>query len=105
MKDRSRKYNVLMLEDDADDRHITETTFSAHGYKIDLVFAINGLQVMHHLSDCGSNKNYPFPYLIILDKNIPVRDGLDILKEIKTHPVYKKIPVVMVSGTAYNHDV
>lgn len=100
-----RSYTILMLEDDADDRHITETSFSANSHYIDLVFLVNGHQVMQYLSDCGPGKRFNFPDLVLLDKNVPMHSGLDVLREIKSHPLYKKIPVVMVSGTAYEQDV
>jgi CheY-like chemotaxis protein len=94
-----------MLEDDADDRLITETTFSSNGFNIELTFIVNGKQVMEYLSQCGKGGLYHFPDLVLLDKNIPMHNGLDVLKEIKTHPIYRRIPVVMVSGTAFQHDV
>ncbi|WP_276131678.1 response regulator [Polluticoccus soli] len=105
MEEKSRTYTILMLEDDADDRHITESTLSSNEHSIDLVFLVNGHQVMQYLTDCGSGKHFAFPDLILLDKNVPLHGGLDVLRELKAHPVYKKIPVVMVSGTAYPQDV
>ena len=42
MENRKRPYSILMLEDDADDRLITETTFSSNGFNIELTFLVNG---------------------------------------------------------------
>jgi CheY-like chemotaxis protein len=94
-----------MLEDDADDRHITESSLSSNDFDIDLVFLVNGHQVLQYLADCGPGKRFVFPDLVLLDKNVPIHNGLDVLRDIKSHPVYKRIPVVMVSGTAYPQDV
>jgi CheY-like chemotaxis protein len=105
MENRKHPYSILMLEDDADDRLITETTFSSNGFNIELTFLVNGKQVMEYLSQCGQGRAYHFPDLVLLDKNIPMHNGLDVLREIKAHPVFKKIPVVMVSGTAFQQDV
>jgi CheY-like chemotaxis protein len=105
MDQKPRAYIILMLEDDADDRHITESSLSSNDYNIDLVFVVNGHQVVQYLSDCGPGKRFAYPDLVLLDKNVPLRSGLDVLRDIKTHPIYKRIPVVMVSGTAYPQDV
>ena len=105
MENKKRPYSILMLEDDADDRLITESTFSSKGFNVELIFLVSGKQVMEYLSQCGQGRTYHFPDLVLLDKNIPMHSGLDVLNEIKSHPVYKKIPVVMVSGTAFQQDV
>src|ERR1044071_6888886 len=105
MERKVRTYTILMLEDDADDRHITESSLSSNDMNIDLVFLVNGHQVMQYLADCGPGKRFDFPDLVLLDKNVPLHNGLEVLQDIKSHPVYKRIPVVMVSGTAYPRDV
>lgn len=103
--ERTRTFTILMLEDDADDRHITESSLSSNEFDIDLVFLVNGHQVLQYLADCGPGKRFDYPDLVLLDKNVPIHSGLDVLRDIKSHPLYKRIPVIMVSGTAYPQDV
>lgn len=83
---------VLMLEDDADDRYITETTINELGYDIPVKFLNYGRELMKYLSESQE------PSLILLDYN-PVSGG-EILRELKTHPDFNHIPVVVLSEVA-----
>jgi CheY-like chemotaxis protein len=95
---------ILMLEDDSDDRHITQTIFADNGYDVALEFLTNSEEVLPYLDQCRT-ENKLLPRLILLDKNVPASGGMEVLKNIKSHPVYKTIPVVMISGTAFTHEV
>ncbi len=59
---------------------------------------------MDFLSVC-ERTGTPYPKLIILDKHVPIGSGVEVLKELKVHPVYKKLPIVIVSGTALPYEV
>lgn len=98
-----KQFRILMVEDDHDDRHITETFFSEKGYKVDLQFLDNSDEVISYLEDCAIEGQVPS--LILLDLNLPRKNGYEVLKELKTHSQFHMIPVVMVSGTAYPEEV
>ena len=88
---------ILMLEDDADDRYITESTIQELGYDIPIKFLSYGRELLAHLNQ--SDK----PALILLDYN-PVT-GADMLRQLKTHPDFNHIPVVILSEVASQNHV
>ena len=67
---------ILMLEDDDDDRHITQTFFSERGYNIALEFFINSDDVLPYLEKC-LEEDLLLPRLILLDKNVPASGGME----------------------------
>jgi CheY-like chemotaxis protein len=95
---------ILMLEDDGDDRHITQTFFAANDFDIALEFLVNSDEVIPYLEICTQQQRH-LPKLILLDKNVPAGGGMEVLKKIKSHMSYKMIPVVMISGTAFPSEI
>ena len=95
---------ILMLEDDNDDRHITQLFFAEKGHKINFEFLADANEVMRWLQQRAA-VDHRLPELIILDRNIPVGNSMEALKQVKEHPVFKMIPVVMISGTPIPADV
>lgn len=85
---------ILIAEDDADDRFLLQTAFEENGFKDKLQFVENGVEVMDYLR--GPN---PYPRFILLDLNMPKKDGREVLKELKNSPELKKIPVIVFSTT------
>jgi CheY-like chemotaxis protein len=83
---------VLMLEDDADDRYITEATIKDLGYDIPVKFLNYDRELISYLSDA------PEPSLILLDYN-PVT-GAETLRQLKAHPNFNHIPIVVLSEVA-----
>lgn len=89
-------WHILMVEDDPDDRYLTQRVFEEHRYNVKLDFLTGGEEVLAYLDTRSQDM---LPSLIVLDKNLPAIDGLDVLRKVKEHPGYRYIPVVMVSGT------
>ncbi len=91
---------ILIAEDDADDRFLLQAAFEENAFKDQLHFVDNGVEVMEYLQtilDENNEKN--LPRFMLLDLNMPKKDGREVLKELKQHPVLKKIPVVIFSTT------
>ena len=101
------KLSILVAEDDSDDRFLLQTAFTAKGYTDQLDFVENGVELMDHLHNIhnGKNTGSSFPYLILLDLNMPKKDGREALGELKRHPVLKKIPVVVFTTTKSEAEV
>jgi CheY-like chemotaxis protein len=96
------KQPILIAEDDADDRYLIQTAFSEIGYPEPIDFVENGIEVFSYLEDIyASNNNHEkaLPGFILLDLNMPKKDGREVLKELKQHPVFKKIPVIVFTTT------
>jgi len=101
---KSRERYILMLEDDGDDRHITETFFAEQNYNIRLEFLTNPGEMISYLDRCYQ-EGILLPSLIILDKYVPAGSGIEVLKAIKAHPVFHQIPTVMISGSDHEEDI
>src|SRR3954452_9776517 len=89
-----KKLYILIAEDAADDRFLLQTAFEESGYKNTLKFVENGVELIRHLKEVTEQKNNDeFPGFILLDLNMPKKDGREVLKEIKENKIFKKIPV------------
>ena len=97
---------IVIAEDDADDQFLFQTAFEENGFTFKIKFVSNGVELVSFLDSCthaGDNTN--FPSLIILDLNMPKKDGREVLNEIKNHPTYKIIPVIIFTTTKNEMEV
>ncbi|RYE16207.1 MAG: response regulator [Sphingobacteriales bacterium] len=90
---------ILIAEDDADDRFLLQAAFEENGFEDKLHFVENGVEVLEYLYLLEKDDKTPLPKFILLDLNMPKKDGREVLKELKQHPKLKKIPVVIFSTT------
>lgn len=102
-----QKLFILIAEDDADDRFLLQTVFDECGYTDKLEFVENGVELLEFLQNKtdGNSSENNFPAFILLDLNMPKKDGREVLKEIKQHPLYKKIPVIVFTTTKSEHEI
>ena len=91
---------VLMADDDEDDCVIAKDAFKESGAHGVLHCVENGMELMNYLSGCP-----PLPALILLDLNMPQKDGRQALREIKSVPELRKIPVVVLSTSREEKDI
>ncbi|MBO9199278.1 MULTISPECIES: response regulator [Niastella] len=93
---------ILIAEDDADDRYLLQTAFTEIGFPEKIDFVENGIEVLNYLDTIYTRNNSAekaLPGFILLDLNMPKKDGREVLKELKQHPVFKKIPVIVFTTT------
>lgn len=90
---------ILIAEDDADDRFLLQAAFEENGFRDKLHFVENGVEVLEYLQSLVSESNAVFPRFILLDLNMPKKDGREVLKELKQNQKLKNIPVVIFSTT------
>jgi CheY-like chemotaxis protein len=90
---------ILIAEDDADDRYLIGTAFAEKGYSEKIDFVENGVELLSYLDNINSTEEKIFPCVILLDLNMPKKDGREALKELKQHSVFKKIPVIVFTTT------
>jgi CheY-like chemotaxis protein len=98
----TRKEFILVAEDDADDRYLMQTAFNEKGYTEKIEFVENGVELLKFLESVA---NAEYPGFILLDLNMPKKDGREALKEIKQHPVFKKIPVIVFTTTKNDTEI
>ena len=98
---------VLMAEDDEDDRFVMGDAFTAVHSRGELRFVNDGEELMEYLLRRGKFADpelAPRPSLILLDLNMPKRDGREVLPEIKTNPNLADIPIVIWTTSTLEED-
>jgi CheY-like chemotaxis protein len=96
---------ILLADDDEDDRLITQHAFARHHLANNLRFVVDGEDLMDFLHRRGKYGQAPRPGLILLDLNMPKKDGREALKEIKADPSLRKIPVVILTTSGEEEDI
>jgi CheY-like chemotaxis protein len=98
---------VLMAEDDPDDRLMIETAFKESGIAGSLRFVEDGEELMVYLRNPGEHDDEGFfsrPRLLLLDLNMPRKDGRAALAEIRQDPSLRDLPVVVVTTSDAQRD-
>lgn len=92
---------VVIADDDADDREIIRDAFAVQNEQLEYVMIENGDQLMRYLESCQPDD---LPLLIMLDLNMPGKDGREALKEIKTHEQFHFVPIVVFTTSSSGRD-
>jgi len=103
-----RPITILMADDDADDRQMTKEAFEESHLTNDLRFVEDGVELLDYLQRRGKYSDpasSPRPGLILLDLNMPKKDGREALKEIKADPRLKPIRVVILTTSKAEEDI
>jgi len=99
---------ILMADDDRDDRLLMRRAFDISRLANDLRFVEDGEELMdylHHRDKYRDNSSAPRPGLILLDLNMPRKDGREALKEIKDDANLREIPVVVLTTSKDEEDI
>lgn len=97
--------HILLVEDNEGDILLTLDAFEESKVKTTISVVKNGKDALDFLYQRGDFSNQNRPDLILLDINLPVFDGHDVLKSIKTDPSLKKIPVIMLTTSSTQKDI
>ncbi|HMI51426.1 MAG TPA: response regulator [Candidatus Saccharimonadales bacterium] len=96
---------VLLVEDNPGDVRLTREAFKDAKVHINLHVASDGAEAMSFLGRQGDYAHVPRPDLILLDLNLPKKDGREVLGEIKASPALMSIPVVILTTSASEADI
>jgi chemotaxis family two-component system response regulator Rcp1 len=96
---------VLLVEDSPGDVRLTQEALKDAKVNINLRVVRDGIEAMAFLMREGEYTTAPRPDLILLDLNLPRKDGREVLKEIKENPELKSIPVVILTTSASEADI
>jgi CheY-like chemotaxis protein len=108
MSAKKRSIIILIADDDAEDRMLLKEALEENRLKNSLQFVENGEELMdylHHRGKFSAKEKYPAPGLILLDLNMPKKDGREALKEIKADPHLRLIPVVVLTTSKAEEDI
>jgi CheY-like chemotaxis protein len=97
--------DVLLVEDDPGDVLMTREAFEHYRIPNNLHVVGDGEQAMHFLHKTGDYADMPTPGLILLDLNLPRRNGLEVLAELKADSELLAIPVVVLTTSQAQEDI
>lgn len=99
---------ILIADDDSDDRDMIKDAMLENRLGNELKFVNDGEELMDYLLRNGkysSPQSSPRPGLILLDLNMPKKDGREALREIKSHPELRTIPVIVLTTSKAQEDI
>lgn len=107
MKNNLKTITILMADDDSDDRLMAKEAFEENKLANDLVFVEDGQELLDYLNCKGKyeGRQNGIPGIILLDLNMPKKDGREALKELKEDPKFKRIPIVVLTTSKAEEDI
>ncbi|MGH3845824.1 MAG: response regulator [Pseudonocardiaceae bacterium] len=105
MTDPQREVHILLVEDDQGDVLMTQEAFEYHRIRNPLHVATDGVAALRFLRREGEHADAPRPGLILLDLNLPLMNGREVLAEIKFDEDLRRIPVVVLTTSQAEEDI
>jgi len=105
---KAKSIHIVIAEDDEEDRMLTREAMIESRVKNTVHFVEDGeylMDYLHNKGDFSDKSKYPAPGLILLDLNMPRKDGREALKEIKSNEHLKRIPVVILTTSKAEEDI
>ncbi len=103
-----RELTILLAEDNKADQVLTQRLFAQAEINCKLFFANDGIETLDYLRRKGKfndPKDSPKPDMVLLDIKMPKMNGKEVLKELKSDPALKSIPVIMLTTSNYEDDI
>jgi CheY-like chemotaxis protein len=101
----AKPIEVLLVEDNAGDIRLTKEAFEEGKVRLNLSVVRNGVEAMAFLRKEGDFAGTARPDLVLLDLNLPKKDGREVLKDMKNDPQLLRIPVVVLTTSESDEDV
>lgn len=102
---KSKPIEILLVEDNPADIRLTQEIFKDCRILNNLHVAKNGIEALDFLRKQGNFKDTPMPDLILLDLNLPKKDGREVLAEIKNDTELRSIPVIVLTTSEAEQDI
>ncbi len=103
-----KQVKIIVADDDADDRLLIKDAFLETRLANEIEFVEDGQELMDRLQGHGrfaDAPSTPYPGLVLLDLNMPRKDGREVLKEMKSDPKLRHIPVVVLTTSKTEEDI
>jgi CheY-like chemotaxis protein len=101
----SRTIEVLLVEDNPGDVNLTRLALADRAINVNLSVVTDGVEAMNFLHRQGEYQQAVYPDLILLDWNLPRKDGREVLIEIKTNQRLQRIPIVVLTTSQAEEDI
>ncbi len=105
MRAQTSSIEILLVEDNPGDIRLTQEAFKECGFSGRLHVVRDGEEALSFLRRDGAFHNSPRPAFILLDLNLPRKDGREVLAEIKSAQEFRKIPVIILSTSTGDEDI
>ena len=105
LKNNKEKPRILLVEDNPGDIRLTQEALKESQMEIDLDVVSDGEQAIDFLMKRNKYANAMRPHIILLDLNLPKKNGIEVLKEVKAHESLKKIPIIVLTTSDADHDI
>lgn len=105
MKNHKDKPRILLVEDNPGDIRLTQEALKVSQLEIYLDVVSDGEQAVDFLLKRNKFTDAIRPHIVLLDLNLPKKNGIEVLKEIKAHEELKKIPVIVLTTSDADHDI
>jgi CheY-like chemotaxis protein len=96
---------VLLVEDNPGDAELTRIALEDSKISVNLNVVEDGVEAMAFLQKQGNYANAPHPDIVLLDLNLPKKDGREVLAEIKADKKLRRIPVVVLTTSQSEEDI
>jgi chemotaxis family two-component system response regulator Rcp1 len=100
-----KSVEILLVEDNEGDAFLTKKAFAQAKVLNNLTIAIDGEVALEILRQEGEYQNAPRPDIVLLDINLPKKNGKEVLKEIKDDDNLKRIPVIVLTSSKADQDI
>lgn len=105
LRNTNTKPRILLVEDNPGDIRLTQEALKESNMDIHLDVVSDGEQAIDFLMKKGKYTEAVRPHIILLDLNLPKKNGIEILKEVKVHESLKKIPIIVLTTSDADHDI
>lgn len=96
---------ILLVEDNPDDEALAIRAFKKSNMSNEIVVARDGEQALNYLFDKQRLDAKELPSVVLLDLNLPKIDGLEVLRQIRSNPSTKRLPVVILTSSKHEEDL
>ncbi len=105
MRETNYRFEILLVEDNPGDVMLTEEALREGTLRYRLSVAEDGEQALRFLRREGTYKSAPQPDLILMDLNLPKKDGREVLAEVKSDPDLRHIPIIVLTMSEAAQDI
>jgi DNA-binding response OmpR family regulator len=103
--DENSSPKVLLIEDNKADIILIKKAFQKNNYNFNLMVKLNGEEGIDYLRTTAMDNKEDLPHLILLDLNLPKKNGFEVLQEVKGDKILKKIPIIILTTSSAEEDI
>lgn len=96
---------ILLVEDNAMDVDLTRQAFLEHGVPNPLAVCRDGEEALNYIEAHAAPEDMELPLIVLLDLRLPKVNGLDVLRHAREHPVWKRVPIIVLTTSRQDSDI